>query len=172
VSFGQFDSFTAVLRASQAESATLIPTNDGYYWFSKPISEVKTFTASFANPIQPIYFPAGIALVPYSNLTITVGATTRFSTFGVGWQVGQRITVSNFNTTNPVQDANIINFMNRPEGHLITGAVGNDITIDVNTTGLVLPANPFTTLRVVLRNLDVRMIIPLEIITLQENDSE
>jgi hypothetical protein len=102
------------LRASPNEEAT--------FEFAKPITQLDTFTISFANPLEIINFDKDrlIMNVNYTNPARFIASEAH------NLQTGDQIYINGFTSNDPITDKGIIDYTNRINGF-------NIIVIDANT---------------------------------------
>ena len=110
--------------------------------FHDPIIELNTITVRFGNP------ETLINLDPDSlyGVVSAVGAQTLITFTQPHYcPIGSTIVISDFNTTNPISDAAIINLLNNANGLVIVALTTLTITIDIDISGLVgiIDGNPF-----------------------------
>jgi hypothetical protein len=107
--------------------------NDGWYKFSKPITQLDTLTASFASPLEPIVFD----LDRMSFTVSSYGLVTEFTTtLPHNLQTGDRIYMTTFNTLNLTRDEVVIDTINSTSGHLISVINSTTVDISVDTSSI------------------------------------
>ncbi len=111
--------------------------------FHDPIIELNTITLRFGNPERLI------SLDPDSlrGTVSSVGAQTRITfTQPHLCPLGTTVVLSDFKTTDLVNDATEIELLNDPDGWAITALTSTTVTIDVDISGLVgaIIGNPFS----------------------------
>lgn len=131
--------------------------NDGYYHFDDPVTRLDSFTISFGSPLEPLVFDPDRA-----KYTIVYGALVTTITTDIDHNIitGDVVHFSDFTTTNPVADAEIISIINRSQGHHITFVANNVFTIPINSAG-TNPVPPGVNVNVYFDA--KRLIIPMEI---------
>ncbi len=109
--------------------------NGGVFWFQEPIQRINSFTFSFGENDQTVYFP-----FPFITLNISsspAGSPTAFTTYlPHGLSTGNTVIFKNFTTADPVTDAAIITTINRSSGHVVTVTGGSAFTIAVDTSSI------------------------------------
>jgi hypothetical protein len=104
--------------------------NDGYFKFRNPITVLDSLTLSFGSPINPVVFDpdTGVATVAYQANTLFTTTTNH------NLETGDRVTISGFNTLNPIYYNVLINSINSTSGHIVTYVSDTEFTIDIDTT--------------------------------------
>lgn len=131
--------------------------NDGYYRFNKPVSRLDTLTLTFGDPLKQIQFDAD-----RSNYQIAYGVLVTTITTDIDHNLitGDKVYFEDFTTTNPVADADLIKFINGPDGFYITFIAPTIFTIPLDTSSLA-PPPPGIKLSVYFES--KRLYIPIEI---------
>jgi hypothetical protein len=120
------------------------PNEEAVFEFAKPITQIDTFTISFANPLETINFDKDrlIMAINYTNPARFVATEPH------NLQTGDQIYINGFTSNAPVTDKGIIDFTNRVNGFNII--VIDSVTFDayLGDTGLDLtqvtaPINPY-----------------------------
>lgn len=108
---------------------------NGVYCFQEPITTINTLSVSFASPYQLISVPKDTY-----NFTILTAAVPYIITLDTPLATivdPDRCYISNFNTTDPVADAVLINMFNNPPDCIVWIAT----RIDPTTLSITAPSN-------------------------------
>ena len=169
----QLDAYSRYVEYSPYEH------NKGYCWFKTPYTTLKSFTLTLAQGNDIISLPTSNvsgAVVNYATGSIP----TSYANPGVIWcfsphnsKTGDILVISGFTTNDPVTDAVVIAEVNNPNGYAITVIDSLHFSIPVDLT-VVSNADRINEAVVTIVNLNIRTVIPLEIISLKnldENDN-
>lgn len=125
--------------------------NDGFFYFEKPVPEIKTLTITFGSPIEPIVFDRDrdVCQIDYFSIApltkITTGLPTSLNKHNLS--NGDRVYFSNFDVgvinptlTQQVEiNQGIKKKINRSEGFLITVIDPFNFSIDCDTSNIQNP---------------------------------
>lgn len=105
---------------------------DNTYNFYTPIKFIDSFTIQFKNPDEDLILNNDIitATITYGNPTI-LNCNENHNSL-----TNHYIYISSFNTNSPEADINIINQMNKKEGHICTVIDNETLSIDIDTTNI------------------------------------
>ena len=114
-------------------------SNNGYYWFQKPITHITTLTLSFGEGANVVPFPRADMYIPLNFTGISIGNPTTITTNGGHFLLdGDTVSMRDFTTNDPVGDSAVITTMNDSGGHIITKISANRFSIPVVSTGITL----------------------------------
>lgn len=106
----------------------IIPANNGYFWFNKPITSLDTITMQFLSTSQPINieYTGLYSFWLFTGFQTGLDTTIIFRDNPRALKAGQRVWINNI-VTSPSNSA-LVEELQRPEGHILIEVVYDLIT--------------------------------------------
>lgn len=112
--------------------------------FHKPITRISEFSLRFGSPLNPITFDKDRLYT--SSISYNSNPGVFIFSEDHNLITGDLIYIDTFTTNNPAQDLNIINTINKSQGHICTRINNTTISINVDFNQILNPINGLSVL--------------------------
>jgi hypothetical protein len=154
--------FSTAIDQSMVD-CTALPDSTSVFEFAKPITQLDSFTVSFACPLETITFDMDrlVMSVSYAPFNPVAPQDTFTSTTPHNLTTGDQIYITNFTTNDPTTDVAIIAAANRASGYNVYVNNPNGFYLpDLDLSAVTAPINPYS---ILIYFGSKRIFIPLEL---------